>query len=121
MKVILYMAISVNGIIAKGDDDTSWISKEEWDSYSLAVRTAGCLIVGRRTYHILTKQPEFAEFKDVKLVAVSHENFEIQSLGRAKRKGGGGRNFCPPSLSDSNFFLPPSNFLFRFAQCSTNK
>jgi len=75
MKVILYMAISANGIIAKGDDDTSWISKEEWDSYSLTVRTAGCLIVGRRTYHILTKQPEFSEFKDVKLVAVSQEDF----------------------------------------------
>jgi len=26
------------------------------------------------------------------------------TLGRAKRKGvGGGRNFCPPSLSDSDF------------------
>lgn len=70
------MAISVNGIIAKSDDDTSWISKEEWDSYSLAVRTAGCLIVGRRTYHILTKQQEFAaELKDVKLIAVSQEDF----------------------------------------------
>jgi dihydrofolate reductase len=75
MKVILYMAISTNGIIAKSDDDTSWISKEEWDSYSLATRTAGCLIVGRRTYHILTNQPEFAELKDVKIVAVSEEDF----------------------------------------------
>ena len=31
----------------------------------------GCLIVGRRTYDILTKQPEFLEFKDVVLVVVS--------------------------------------------------
>ena len=79
MKVILYMAISANGMIAKSDDDTSWISKEEWDSYSLAVRTAGCLIVGSRTYQILTKQPEFLEFKDIKLVAVSQENFSTLS------------------------------------------
>lgn len=76
MKVILYMAISLNGMIAKSDDDTSWISKEEWDSYSLAVRNAGCLIVGHRTYNILTKQPEFSEFKDVKLVVVAHDNFK---------------------------------------------
>ncbi len=76
MKVILYMAISLNGMIAKSDDDTSWISKEEWDSYSLAVRTAGSLIVGHRTYGILTKQPEFSEFKDVKLVVVAQENFK---------------------------------------------
>jgi len=79
MKVILYMAISANGIIAKSDDDTSWIYQEEWNSYSLAVREAGCLVVGRRTYHILTKQPEFAEFKDVKLVAVSKDDFETLS------------------------------------------
>ena len=76
MKVILYMAISLNGMIAKSDDDTSWISKAEWDSYSLAVRTAENLIVGHRTYNVLTKQPEFAEFKDVKLVVVAQEDFQ---------------------------------------------
>ena len=76
MKVILYMAMSLNGMIAKSDDDTSWISKEEWDGYSLAVRTAGNLIVGHRTYNILTKQPEFSEFKDVKLVVVAQEDFQ---------------------------------------------
>ncbi len=76
MKVILYMAISINGMIAKSDDDTSWISKEEWDSYSLAVRTAGNLIIGHRTYGILTKQPEFSEFKDVKLVVVTQGDFQ---------------------------------------------
>ena len=66
-------------MIAKSDDNTSWISKEEWDSYSLAVRTARNLIVGHRTYGILTKQPEFSEFKDVKLVVVAQENFETLS------------------------------------------
>lgn len=79
MKVILYMAISLNGMIAKSDDDTSWISKDEWDSYSLAVRTAGNLIVGHRTYGILTKQPEFSEFKDVKLVVVAEKDFQTLS------------------------------------------
>ena len=69
------MAMSINGMIAKNDDNTSWISEKEWNSYSLVVREAGCLIIGRRTYHILTKQPEFSEFKDVKLVVVSNENF----------------------------------------------
>lgn len=73
MKVTLYMAISTNGMIAKSNDDTSWITEEEWNSYSSAVRKAGNLIVGKRTYDILTKQPEFSEFKDVKVVAVSKE------------------------------------------------
>lgn len=79
MKVILYMAMSLNGMIAKKDDTATWISKEEWDSYSLAVRTANHLIIGRRTYNILTKQPEFAELKDVKIVAISKSTFKTLS------------------------------------------
>jgi dihydrofolate reductase len=79
MKVILYMAISADGMIANSNDDASWISKEEWDSYSLTVRNAGCVIVGRRTYHILTSQPEFSELADVKVVVVSSENFNTLS------------------------------------------
>jgi len=63
-------------MIAKSNDDTSWISEIEWNAYSLAVQKAGCLVVGSRTYHILTKQPEFEELKDVKLVTVSQEDFK---------------------------------------------
>lgn len=76
MKVILYMASTVNGFIAGRDDDTSWISNEEWKSYSAAVQAAGCFIVGHRTYNILTIQPEFQELKDAMLVVVSHQDFE---------------------------------------------
>ncbi len=79
MKVILYMATSLNGMVAKIDDDTSWISKEEWDSYSSVVRTAGNLVVGHRTYGILTKQPEFSELKNVKLVVVAQKDFKTSS------------------------------------------
>ena len=77
MKVVLYMAVSLNGMIAKTDDNTSWITQEEWNSYSSVVKNAGALIVGRRTYGILTKQPEFAELKDVKLIVVSRGNPEL--------------------------------------------
>ena len=79
MKVLLYAAITINGFIAKENDDTSWISREEWDIYSLAVRTAGNVIVGYRTYGILTQQPEFSEFKDVKLVVVAEQEFQTLS------------------------------------------
>ncbi len=73
------MAISANGMIAKEDDNTGWISKIEWDSYSVAVRQSGCLVVGRRTYYILTKQPEFTELNDVKLIVVSRSKVELIS------------------------------------------
>lgn len=73
------MAISVNGFIAKENDDTSWISQVEWNSYSAAIRKAGCLVVGRRTYDILTKQVEFSEFEEVKIVVVSSGDHKLLS------------------------------------------
>lgn len=73
------MAITGNGYIAKENDDTSWISKEEWDSYSAIVRKTGNLIIGHRTYNILTRQPEFIEFKNVKIIIVSRSNFKTLS------------------------------------------
>lgn len=73
------MATNINGLIAKEDDNTSWISKTEWDAFSLMVRTSGSLIIGHRTYDILTKQPEFAEFEKVKLVVVSNKKFKTLS------------------------------------------
>lgn len=79
MKVILYMAITANGLIAKKDDNTSWISKAEWDSYSLLTRTVGNLIIGHRTYDILSKQPEFSEFKDVKIVVIANREVKLLS------------------------------------------
>lgn len=33
MKVILYAAITVNGYISSREDDTSWISEEEWKNF----------------------------------------------------------------------------------------
>lgn len=79
MKVILYMAITANGYIAKKNDDTSWISEVEWNSYSASVRKAGNLVIGHRTYDILTKQPEFSEFANVKIAIVSNKDFKTLS------------------------------------------
>jgi len=76
MKVVLYMAMTLNGYIAKEDDDTGFVSKEEWDSYSRAVRKAGNLVVGHRTYDILVKQPEFVELKKVRIVVISKKPFK---------------------------------------------
>jgi dihydrofolate reductase len=50
MKVILYMAVTANGLIAKEDDDTSFVSEHEWKSFDKMSRKAGNLIVGRNTH-----------------------------------------------------------------------
>jgi len=36
---------------------------------------------------------------------------QTERSGGQKGRGLGGRNFCPPELSDSNFFPPPPNFV----------
>jgi len=80
MKVILYMATTLNGVIAKFDDSADFLTKEESASYVSKVKEAEALIVGKRTYGILSQQPEFQEFlkAGVKIVAISHSNFELK-------------------------------------------
>ncbi len=76
MKVILYMAMSANGFIAKKDDDTNFISKEEWGVYADTVRKAGNVIIGQRTYEIFTKQPEFKQLEGAKVIILSEQSFK---------------------------------------------
>lgn len=54
MKVILYMAISADGFVAKLNDDTPW-TNDEWKCYSGKVKSIGNLIIGRRTYELTKK------------------------------------------------------------------
>ncbi len=48
MKVILYMAITANGMIAKKDNTTPW-SKEELAGYFGKVKEVGAFVVGNKT------------------------------------------------------------------------
>lgn len=73
------MAITANGFIAKEDDNTDWISKEEWDCYVQMAKKVGNFVIGHRTYDILTKQDGFEELADVQLVVVSNKDFELLS------------------------------------------
>ncbi|OGY23193.1 MAG: hypothetical protein A2172_02330 [Candidatus Woykebacteria bacterium RBG_13_40_15] len=75
MKVILYMAPTVNGFIAKEDDDTTWVTETEWESYSGMIKKAGNMIIGRRTYEIMLKNDEFnrSQFNQIKTVVVTDD------------------------------------------------
>lgn len=61
MKTVLYLAMSVNGMIAGENDEAPW-SKTEWDLFRSAVEATGNLIIGRRTYEIMKKGNEFSSF-----------------------------------------------------------
>lgn len=71
MKTILYMAMTVNGYIAKENDDTGFVSAVEWDSFRKMIKQVGNMIVGRRTYEIMQKEDGFGGIKKIVAVVVT--------------------------------------------------
>lgn len=76
MKVILYMATTMNGYIAKEDNDTGWVTEIEWASFSNMIRTGGNMIIGRRTYETMLENDEFDKsgLNDIKTVVLTNSS-----------------------------------------------
>lgn len=62
MKVVLYMAITANGMIAKKNGETEW-SDDEWKFYCDKTKEVGNFITGSVTYP-LYEQNDFEEMGD---------------------------------------------------------
>lgn len=58
MKCTLFMTMSLDGFTARADDSTPW-SDAEWAAYAELVKSKGCIIVGRRTYELMSAVGEF--------------------------------------------------------------
>lgn len=130
MKVVLYMAITVNGFIAKQNGETPW-SNEEWLSFSEKVGEIKNLVIGRKTFEIMKAENEFQKIGNPFTVIVSNEkdnnsNFTFadspeQALELLKEKGfeqalvaGGGllnSSFLQKGLIDE-IYLDVEPFLF---------
>ncbi len=54
MKVILYMALTVNGMIAKEDGNSEWVSEEDTTSFVAMCQKTKAVIMGRHTYDVLS-------------------------------------------------------------------
>ena len=78
MQVILYMATSVNGYIAKENNETPW-SHEEWQSFSKFVKEVGNIVIGKNTYDIMKEDDEFSKIGNPFTVIVSSEDFAHNS------------------------------------------
>src|SRR5256885_5834034 len=81
MKVVLYMATSINGYIAKADDNTDWLSPEDNASFENICREFGNIILGRRSYETLKEDVPFPFF-DVFSVVVTRQ--KIKNLWEEK-------------------------------------
>lgn len=81
MKVILYMAISVNGIIARENNEEDFLSHENWDTFVELAHKTGCIIWGRKTHEVVKTWEEKyqKEIKNVrKIVVSSNSNLEME-------------------------------------------
>ena len=130
MKVVLYMAITANGFIAKQNGETPW-SNEEWASFSEKVREIKNLVIGKKTFEIMAAENEFQKIGNPFAVIVSNEkdnnsNFAFadspeQALKLLKEKGfeqalvaGGGilnSSFLQKGLIDE-IYLDVEPFIF---------
>ena len=72
MKIVLYMAITANGYIAKENNETPW-SDEEWESFSNIVKKIKNLVIGRKTFEIMNQDDEFQKIGNPFTVIVSNK------------------------------------------------
>lgn len=50
MKITLYNAPSIDGYIARRNEDSDWVSPVDTKYFEETIRNAGCMIVSRKTY-----------------------------------------------------------------------
>lgn len=69
-KVIIYMAETINGMVAKTDDSAPW-SDAVWNTYPKIIQEAGNIIVGRKTFEIMQQAGEFDSLGKIDVCVVS--------------------------------------------------
>lgn len=74
MKVILFMAMSVNGYIARENGDEDFLSSKNWETFCGLAKKYGCFVIGRKTYEAVQKWDEgynFDSLEDVEKIIIS--------------------------------------------------
>ncbi len=79
MKVVLYMAQTINGIIARDNYDEDFLSHENWKVSVDLCSKYGCLIIGRKTYEEVKKWKDcsFDEMNAIKIVVSKNSNLVL--------------------------------------------
>ena len=49
MKLTVYMAISVDGLITRGKNDSDWVSETDWEQFNAFILASDGVIMGRKT------------------------------------------------------------------------
>ena len=86
MKITLFAAISLNGMIASIDGEEDFISDSNWDVFCKLVKDKGCVILGRRTYENLKRWDEnyIRELEGIKKIIISSNKLEDDNIIHAE-------------------------------------
>lgn len=71
MRVILYMAMTANGFIAKKNGDTGFASQTEWRSFRAMIRQIGNMVVGRKTYALMQRNGELRSLESIRVIILT--------------------------------------------------
>lgn len=69
-KILIFMAVSVDGYIAGPQNETPWC-EAEWENYKRYLNESSCLIIGRTTYEMMAKADEFNVLDNPRFIVVS--------------------------------------------------
>ncbi len=70
LKVTVFLAISINGMVADKDDQVPW-EEPIWDEYFKLVKGSGALIVGRPTLELMATTDEIEKLNSVKIAVLT--------------------------------------------------
>ncbi len=59
MKVVIYMAMTPNGLIARANHETDFVSKTEWASFEAESKKARNVVYGKTTFDVCRANGEF--------------------------------------------------------------
>jgi dihydrofolate reductase len=81
MKVILWMAMSVNGIIARENNEEDFISDDSWNAWIGYAQKVGTIVWGRKAYEIVKSwgKKYIDDLKNIqKIVVTSDPNYKVE-------------------------------------------
>jgi len=76
MRITLYMAMTLDGFIARDDDSTDFASKNEWKSFSAMLKKVKYAVIGKRTYNIMAQGKEFEKIKNCHFFVMTKEKIK---------------------------------------------
>ncbi len=73
MKITLFMDMTLNGYIARENNETPW-SKEAWDAYYALAKSYKAIVLGRKTYELMRDANELEKIGNPFTVVLTTKN-----------------------------------------------